>query len=88
MDEEPLESAESETSTEIFVALDRIEGEIAVLLQDDGGRLLMPAGLLPASAREGTVLRLSLSCDPEETESRLARIRALRRDMLDPGRER
>jgi hypothetical protein len=85
MNEEPLEPLESDTRTEVFVALDRIEGELAVLLRDSGGRLLIPAGLLPSSAREGTVLRLRLICDSEETERRLSRMRNLRRDLLERG---
>lgn len=47
--------------------LDRIEGEVAVLLYQ-GREVKLPRALLPAGAREGEVLSLQLARDPEATQ--------------------
>jgi len=49
------------------VFLDRIEGEFAVLLAD-GKQIMLPVHLLPASAREGVYLTLTLAIDSSQTE--------------------
>ena len=48
--------------------LDRIEGETAVLELKDGSYVKLPAVLLPADAKEGDVLRLTV--DSEATQAR------------------
>lgn len=47
--------------------LDRIEGDVAVLLLDQR-EVKLPRALLPAGAKEGEVLQLSLTRDPAATE--------------------
>ena len=46
-----------------FYAIDRIEGAMAVVVADDGTSADVQRTLLPARAREGTVLRVSLGSD-------------------------
>lgn len=88
--ETPFEKAGENAGTvgrpetvETVATLDRIEGELAVLIPEGGGRLLVPAALLPETARDGTVLRITVSCDREETRARLERVEALRRRLLE-----
>ena len=57
--------------------LDRIEGDVAVLL--DGKReVKLPRAYLPAGAREGDVLRLALTRDPEATKKVQQQVKNLR----------
>ena len=49
-----------ETATRIWV-VDRIEGRLAVLVADDGGRIDVPMARLPDGLGEGTVLRVPQS---------------------------
>ena len=57
--------------------LDRIEGDVAVLL--DGKREVnLPRAYLPAGAREGDVLRLALTRDPEATKKVQQQVKNLR----------
>lgn len=65
------------------VTLDRIEDGVAVLLLDDGQRLLVPAGIIPPGCPDGTVLRITFERDDRETEARMARVRALRERLVE-----
>ena len=49
--------------------IDRVEGELAVLLLGDKGefRLNIPISLLPSGCKEGDVLNISIERDPEAT---------------------
>jgi hypothetical protein len=54
----------------VALSLDRFEGQgkqIAVLLLDDGQTLNLPRSLLPAGAKPGDVLALSLEVDAAKT---------------------
>ncbi len=76
-------------STRLYVSVDRIEGDIAVLLSREADRWLLPADLLPEGAEEGDVLAVVLQPAPEETESRRRRIRELQsklRERTDESR--
>ena len=44
-------------------AVDRMEGRIAVLVADDGTPVDMPIPMLPAGAREGSVLLVPVGSD-------------------------
>ncbi|OQC70020.1 MAG: hypothetical protein BWX47_00751 [candidate division Hyd24-12 bacterium ADurb.Bin004] len=65
------------------VTLDRIENGVAVLLLDDGQRLLVPARIIPQGCPDGTVLRMTFERDDRETEARMARVRALRERLVE-----
>ncbi len=69
---------------EFEAAIDRFEGDIAVLLPvggagagDRGARLLWPRALLPPGAREGAHVRVSVSLDPTATAAAGQRVRSL-----------
>ena len=47
----------------VFYAVDRLEGQMAVLVGDDETTVDLPRRNLPARVREGTVLRLELGAD-------------------------
>ena len=49
--------------TTVFYAIDRLEGETAVLIGDDGRTVELPRSSLPARVREGSVLRVALGHD-------------------------
>lgn len=44
----------------VRLAVDRTEGELAVLVDDDGRTFDVPLAALPTGAREGSVLRLTI----------------------------
>ena len=70
-------------TTRIHVSVDRIEGDIAVLLGREAHRWLLPVELLPDGAKEGDVLVVTLETDPEETEARRRRIGGLQRSLRE-----
>ncbi len=65
--------------------VDRIEGSIAVLEEDDGGFRDVPVSELPAGLRRGDCLELeagSWRVDAARTKERLERLRALRKGLM------
>jgi hypothetical protein len=72
------------------LSLDRFEGkgkQIAVLLTDDGETLNLPKSLLPAGAKPGDVLTLSLERDPAASRQVAEETRAVQDKLAtrDPG---
>lgn len=71
--------------TEFEVAVDRIEGDVAVLYAvgpipapgEPPARLLWPRSLLPAGTREGDHLRVSVAPDRPATDAARERVRGL-----------
>ena len=61
--------------------VDRYEGDYAVLVFDDGQRLLWPREQLPAEAREGVAVAVALTVDLIDTEQRSARLQGLLADI-------
>ncbi len=60
--------------------IDRFEGDFAVCEYEKGKTLDLPAGLLPADAKEGDVLRLTV--DHEATERRKSDAESLRKRLF------
>ena len=56
--------------------IDRVEGELAVLLLGDKGefKLNFPLSLLPDGCKEGDILNLSIERDPAATEQARVRV--------------
>jgi hypothetical protein len=61
--------------------VDRYEGDYAVLVFDDGQRLLWPREQLPAEARESVAVAVALTVDLTDTEQRSARLQGLRANI-------
>ena len=61
--------------------VDRYEGDYAVLVFDDGQKLLWPREQLPAGAREGLAVAIALTVDLMDTEQRSARLKGLLADI-------
>lgn len=78
-----MESSTSPEARAFLLTLDRVEEGVAVLVSDDGQRLLVHAELLPPGIREGHVVSLRLEPEPEETAERLERVSDLRRRLLE-----
>ena len=77
-------SAEKEISRKDFSlhgVVDRYEGDYAVLVFDDGQKLLWPIEQLPAGAREGVAVVVALTVDLMDTEQRSSRLQSLRADI-------
>lgn len=81
-----------------FYAVDRLEGNVAVLAGDSGDSIDMPRAELPKGLREGSVLRVPLGAqnrpdwssaviDRQEEERRLREAKKLLDEMKrsDPG---
>ena len=62
------------------LTIDRMEGDWVVCEYEKGKTLNLPAALLPADAREGDVLRLTV--DRESTDERKARAEELRNRLF------
>ncbi|AFV25339.1 hypothetical protein Mpsy_3140 [Methanolobus psychrophilus R15] len=65
--------------TSFKVSLDRIEGDIAVLLvrDEESIKLDIPLSLLPDGSREGDILDISILRNEKETEYAKKRVSAL-----------
>jgi hypothetical protein len=61
--------------------IDRYEDDHAVLVFDDGQRLLWPREQLPAEAREGVAIAVALTVDLMDTEQRSAKLQSLLADI-------
>ncbi len=61
--------------------IDRIEGDKAVILVKGGGEMYLPVGGLPAGAREGSVLRFSITIDREAEEERRKKVQDLQKRL-------
>ena len=77
-------------SVRTSLSLDRFEGKgksIAVLLTDDGDALNIPRRLLPASAKAGDVLTLTIEQDPSATQELADQTRQVqdKQSQADPG---
>ncbi len=68
-------AAENPHRVTVRGVIDRIEGDIAVVLVGDDEALLdFPLWHMPASAAEGMVVEIQLECRPEETDLILQRL--------------
>ena len=67
------------------LTIDRIEGDWAVCEYEKGKTLNLPAALLPANAKEGDALLLTV--DRELTDERKARAEELRKRLFHRGNE-
>lgn len=78
---------------EFQVAIDRIEGDVAVLLPagetaarlGPGARFLWPKGLLPEGAGEGTYLRVTAAVDQAATAAAREKVRSLLESFRTPA---
>lgn len=61
--------------------VDRYAGDYAVLVFDDGQKLLWPREQLPAETREGVAVAIALTVDLMDTEQRSARLKGLLADI-------
>lgn len=77
-------SAEKEKDRKDFSlrgVVDRYEGNYAVLVFDDGQRLLWPREKLPVGARESVAVVVALTIDLTDTEQRSTRLQTLLADI-------
>ena len=85
-------------SDDLYYVVDRIEGDLVVLVRDSGEETSVPRASLPTAIREGVVLRVPLleggvsqwdaaRVDEAETERRLGEAREILRELRkrDPG---
>lgn len=64
--------------TDLRAVVDRIEGDMAVVLVgDDSSRVVMPLNLLPEATKEGDVLKILIESDLEATQESKRHIQAL-----------
>ena len=65
--------------------IDRIEGEIAVLIGEENTKLNIPLSLLPAGCKEGDVLNISIERDVAGTEQTKERVTDLMEKLKKKG---
>jgi hypothetical protein len=70
-----------------YYAIDRIEGQIAVLVGDDGMSVDVPKRVLPAGVREGSVLQVQIGKDSTPDWSNAVLDEAERERRVKEGRE-
>jgi hypothetical protein len=68
--------------------IDRIEGELAVLLVGDGRiKVNMPLALLPEGCKEGDILNISIERDLEATRQARERVSILIEKLRNKGKD-
>lgn len=74
----------SETTSALAVFVDRLEGNLAVLVTGDDDKVSfnLPRKYLPDDVREGDYLKLSFQTDPEKTEALRAQVVQLQEELL------
>lgn len=55
---------------------------VATLVADTGVSVVVPVAMLPAGAREGDVLAITLERDEVETEARRSRVKDLQKQLF------
>lgn len=74
---------------QIKAIIDRLEDETAILLAGEPERSInWPKALLPANAREGDILEITLAIDKEATRQVKDEMEALLRQILDQQADR
>ncbi len=63
-------------------AVDRFEGDSAVIKTEDGQELIWPKSELPEGAKEGTAVRLALSTSQTDEEERAKLAKTLLNEIL------
>lgn len=69
----------------IIVTVDRIEGNYAVLITDDGISFSFPTSLFDAFPSEGDMFELTLTPRPDQKEERVSRITSLFEKLKNKG---
>jgi hypothetical protein len=65
----------------VRLSIDRFEGDIAVLLTDDGHQINVPKTLLPKGVRAGDILTLTIERDTEATKKVAKETRAIQDEL-------
>lgn len=68
-------------------AVDRLEGNFAVVKTEDGQELLWPIADLPEGVKEGTAVRLNLSTNQTDEEERTKLAKSLLNEILQPKKD-
>jgi hypothetical protein len=66
----------------IKAAIDRLEGDSAVIKTEDGQELLWPKQNLPEDAKEGSAVRLRISTNQSDEEERTKLAKTLLNEIL------
>ncbi|MBU1146224.1 DUF3006 domain-containing protein [Patescibacteria group bacterium] len=66
----------------IKAAIDRFEGDSAVIKTEDGQEIIWPKQDLPEDAKEGTAVRLSVSTNQSDEEERTKLAKTLLNEIL------
>ncbi|MFH2136015.1 MAG: DUF3006 domain-containing protein [Patescibacteria group bacterium] len=66
----------------IKAAIDRFEGDSAVIKTEDGQEIIWPKKDLPEDAKEGTAVRLSVSTNQSDEEERTKLAKTLLNEIL------
>lgn len=67
------------------LSLDRIEGDMAVLLAENDEELIINKKMLPKKAHEGEVMVLTIATAEAETKRREQKAKDLLNEILNPG---
>ncbi|MBM7855594.1 hypothetical protein JOC37_001991 [Desulfohalotomaculum tongense] len=65
-----------------MLVIDRFEGDMAVI-EYQGRTFNLPSSLLPAEAKEGDVLKITLVVDKEETEKHKKQVEDLMNELFE-----
>ncbi len=66
----------------IIAAIDRLEGDKAVIKTDDGQEIIWPINKLPDGASEGQIIKLFISASKDEEKEREKIAKTILNDIL------
>ena len=67
--------------------VDRIEGDVVVVVLSDGNQLLVKRHHLPAEVKEGSVLDVVFSVNEEAAEEQRQKVEDLQQRLTEKGRK-
>lgn len=72
-------------NTGITGAIDRFEGDTAVISLDDGQKLHYPKSSLPTDAHEGSVVTITITTSAQEEAHRQQLAQAVLKELINPA---
>jgi len=68
----------------INLTIDRFEEEKAVLISDEGEKIIWPKSKLPKDTKEGDILTFAIRSDEEEKEEKKKMAKEILNEILNP----
>ncbi len=72
---------------DLLGSIDRIEGDLAVIIFDQGGEFIIHTDYLPKGWHEGSIVKIGITLDKAEEKKRLEEVKGLQDRLLKRTKE-